>query len=109
MTDRIITIIHSNPICMINRQNLLYSTFIGLQVEIANSSQRELVGLKGIVVDETKNLIVIETTDNKKNIQKDVKIPKVSSVFRFTLDDGTSMDVDGRDIAFRPHERAKKV
>jgi len=94
---------------MITRDNLLYSTFIGLTVEIANSSQREMVGLKGIVVDETKNLIVIETTDNKKNIQKEVKIPKVSSVFRFTLDDGSKMDVDGKDIAFRPHERAKKV
>ena len=89
---------------MRTKNNLLLSTFIGLAVEISNSSQHGLVGLKGKVVDETKNLIVIERADGKE-----VKIPKVSSTFRFTLDDGTKMDVLGKKIAFRPEERAKKV
>jgi ribonuclease P protein subunit POP4 len=89
---------------MITRKNLLYSTFIGLQVEIANSSQHGLVGLRGTVVDETKNLIVIRKQDGKE-----AKIPKVSSTFRFTLDSGEKMEVEGRRIAFRPHERPKKV
>jgi ribonuclease P protein subunit POP4 len=89
---------------MIDRKNLLYSTFIGLAVEISNSSQRKLVGLKGKVVDETKNLIIIEASG-----AKEVRVPKVSSTFRFTLDDGEKMDVDGAKITFRPHERAKKV
>jgi len=86
------------------KNNLLYSTFIGLKVEIPNSSQRELVGLKGKVVDETKNLLVIEKEDGKE-----VRIPKVSSTFRFTLDDGSKMDIIGMKIAFRPEERPKKV
>ncbi len=89
---------------MIDRKNLLFSTFIGLEVEISNSSQRQLVGLKGKVIDETKNLIVIEKPGGKE-----VRVPKVSATFRFTLDDGGKMDVDGAGIAFRPHERAKKV
>jgi len=89
---------------MISRKNLLLSTFIGLEVEVSNSSQRELVGLKGTVVDETKNLIMIERADGKG-----VRVPKVSSTFRFTLDDGEKVDVDGKRIAFRPHERPKKV
>ena len=89
---------------MITKQNLLYSTFIDLEVEIINSSQRKLIGQKGIVVDETKNLIVIENTDKKC-----IKIPKVSSVFRFKLDNGQFTDVKGRAVAFRPHERPKKV
>lgn len=88
---------------MITKKNLLYSTFIGLEVEIINSSQRSLIGLKGKVVDETKNLIVIETKE------KEVKIPKVSSTFRFFLDSGEHADVQGSRIAFRPHERPKKV
>ena len=73
-----------------------------MPVEIVESKQKELLGLKGTVVDETKNLIIIEKED------KTVKIPKNSSVFRFTVDDGT-VDVDGKKICFRPHERPKKV
>ena len=89
---------------MRTKKNILYSTFIGLQVEIVNSSQHVLVGLKGRVVDETKNLIIIE-----KENGKEAKIQKVSSVFRFTLDDGEKIDIEGKRIAFRPHERPKKV
>ena len=89
---------------MINRQNLLFSSFIGLPVELVNCSQRKLVGLKGTVVDETKNLIVVEPRGAKS-----VKIPKVSATFRFTLENGEKVDVDGSKIAFRPHERPKKV
>jgi len=83
---------------MIDRKNLLFSTFIGLKVELSNSSQRKLVGLSGKVVDETKNLITIETQNGKE-----VRVPKVSATFRFTLDDGSKMDVAGSDITFRPH------
>ncbi len=89
---------------MITKDILLYSTFIGLPVEIINSSQRSQVGTRGTVVDETKNLIVIEKSD-----KKEIKIPKVSSVFRFTTEDKKTVDVVGSAITFRPHERAKKV
>ena len=95
---------------MITRKNLLYSTFIGLPVEIVNSSQRRLIGLKGTVVDETKNLIVIEKEGKDESTKaKEVKVPKVTSTFRFTAESGEKVDIDGRDIAFRPHERPKKV
>jgi ribonuclease P protein subunit POP4 len=88
---------------MITKKNLLYSTFIGLEVEITNSSQRHLVGLKGTVTDETKNLIIIEKEG------KETKIPKVSSTFLFTVDSGEKVEVQGKKMAFRPHERPKKV
>lgn len=88
---------------MITRKNLLHSTFISLQVEIVNSSQRSLIGRKGSVVDETKNLIVIDTGG------KEIRVPKASSTFRFTAESGETVDVDGKKISFRPHERPKKV
>ncbi len=97
---------------MINSKNLLFSTFIGLEVEIINSSQRNLIGVNGTIVNETKNLIVIEKKvagDKPDSKTKEVKIPKVSSVFRFTLDNKEKVDVSGDKIAFRPHERPKKV
>jgi ribonuclease P protein subunit POP4 len=86
------------------KNNILFSTFIDLEVEITNSSQHELVGLKGRVVDETKNLLIIQKADGKN-----VKIPKVSSIFVFTLDDGSKLEILGKKIAFRPEERPKKV
>ena len=89
---------------MITRKNLLFSTFIGLRVDIVNSSQRNLIGLKGTISDETKNLIVVESAEGRE-----IKVPKASSTFRFTTEDGATVDVDGCDIAFRPHERPKKV
>ncbi len=89
---------------MITAKNLLYSTFIGLEAEIVNSSQRRLIGLRGKIVDETKNLIVIEADAGRL-----VRVPKNSSTFRFTCEDGHKVDVDGWDITFRPHERPKKV
>ncbi len=88
---------------MITRHNLLYSTFIGLPVEVVNSSDRQMIGLGGMVVDETKNLLVIEKAG------REIKVPKASCTFRFTLDSGEKKDVRGSAIAFRPHERPKKV
>ncbi|MEW6035356.1 MAG: ribonuclease P protein subunit [Candidatus Micrarchaeota archaeon] len=89
---------------MITRKNLLYSTFVGLPVEVVNSSDRKAIGCRGTVVDETKNLIVIEVAGGKE-----VKVPKASATFRFTAESGELVDVEGKKIAFRPHERPKKV
>jgi ribonuclease P protein subunit POP4 len=89
---------------MRTKKNILYSTFIGLEVEISNSSAHELIGLKGKVIDETKNLLVIEKEDGRE-----VKIQKVANTFRFTLDDKSVIEIQGKKIAFRPEERPKKV
>jgi len=89
---------------MRTKKNILFSTFIGLEVGVSNSSQHDLIGLKGRIVDETKNLLVIEKSDGNE-----VKIPKVSSIFVFTLDDGSKLEVVGKKICFRPEERPKKV
>ena len=89
---------------MRTHQNILFHTFIGLLVEVINASARELIGKKGIIIDETKNLLVIETSD-----AKEFKIPKNGATFRFFLDDKSTFEVEGRKIAFRPEERAKKL
>lgn len=88
---------------MTDKKNLLFSTFIGLKVSIENSSDRKQIGLSGKIVDETKNLIIIE-----KEGGSEVSIPKLSCYFRFYLSDGEAV-IKGADITYRPHERAKKV
>ena len=89
---------------MRTKQNILFHTFIGLEVEVVNSASRELIGKKGKIINETKNLIVIETAQGKE-----IKLSKVSSTFSFHLDEGSDFVVEGREIAFRPEERAKKL
>lgn len=89
---------------MITKKNILYSTFIGLPVEVFKCNDSYLKGVKGKVIDETKNMIVIEKPDGKE-----IRLQKVACIFRFTLDDKTTVDVDGSKICFRPDERPKKV
>ena len=89
---------------MLSKKDLIYSTFIGYKIEIIRSTIENLNGKNGTVIDETKNLIVIED-ENKKEI----KIPKNSSIFKFFLENGETAIIDGEKICFRPHERPKKV
>lgn len=86
----------------ITRRDLLYSTFIGLTTKIVNSSQKDLVGLKGCIVDETKNMLVLECNGRERKIQK------AGCIFRFYLDNG-AVDIDGTKIMFRHFERPKKA
>jgi len=87
---------------MRNRKNILFHTFIGIPVEIIRSASRRLAGLRGTIVDETKNSLVLETKNGNKRIQK------IGNVFRFELD-SESVEVDGKKIMFRPEERPKKT
>ncbi len=91
-------------ISMRTSKTILFSTFIGLTVEVINSHSRNLIGAKGRIVDETKNLIVIESADGKEK-----RLQKRACTFKFYLDDGTTFDIEGKEIMFRPEDRAKKI
>jgi len=71
---------------------------IGLDVEITKSTRRELIGLRGKVIDETLNTFVIETSDKERTV------PKKFCVFRF----GGEHTIDGRNLLYRPEDRIKK-
>lgn len=96
-------------------KNILYHTFIGINTEVINSSSVELIGKKGKIVDETKNLIIIESDkeSDKENdsgkATREIKIPKNSCTFRFYTEDKLSVDVEGKKITFKPEDRAKKI
>ncbi len=83
-------------------KNLEMHELIGLSCEVVESTNPLQVGIAGNVVDETKNTIVIESENGYKMIQKK------GAVFRFRIGDGYR-DVFGDRIAYRPHERTKKV
>jgi ribonuclease P protein subunit POP4 len=86
---------------MISAKDLIRHELIGLRVEIANSTNKFQIGMKGLVVDETKNLLVIETDRGIKKIQKK------GTDFIFMIPDGKSVKVNGTIIVKRPEERVK--
>ena len=89
---------------MRSKKNILLHTFIGLPVEIVQSTSKPLTGIKGTIIDETKNMFIIETDQGKEK-----KVQKIACVFRLKLESNETVDIVGKEILFRPEERAKKV
>ena len=83
---------------MITAGNLLQHEFIGLQAEIAHSTNPKLVGLNGTITHETKSMIQLDT-------QKGIKmIPKSINTWKFNLNN-QNITVDGSKIQKRPFDR----
>ncbi|MDH3365372.1 MAG: ribonuclease P protein subunit [Thermoplasmata archaeon] len=76
--------------------------FIGLDIEILASTCPSQVGVRGKVVDETKNTITIDQDGVEK------MIAKTGCEFRF-VDGPQAHVVSGNDIMFRPEDRIKRV
>ncbi len=88
----------------INPKNILRHELIGLQAEVVEAQNPYLVGIKGIVLDETKNTLVIGEPGGERKT-----VLKFQAVFRFILPDGTKVLVDGKYLVGRPEERLKKL
>lgn len=63
---------------MITIDNLASHEMIGLNTEIVQSSNAQMIGLNGKIVDETKNMFVLNTNLGIKNIPKDINTWKFS-------------------------------
>lgn len=79
--------------------NLIHHELIGLEVEVAESTNRYLIGIKGRVVDETKKMLIIEGN-------KERKIPKLGSSFIFNIAN-KKVKVDGRLLLSQPENRVQ--
>jgi ribonuclease P protein subunit POP4 len=84
-----------------NNRNIVLNELIGLKARVIKSLDKKQRGLSGVVIDETKNTVVLETSSGTKSIVKRI------SVFRF-YSGKNSFTVDGEEIGFRPHERIEK-
>ena len=87
---------------MIVTPSIVQDNFIGLDVKVIKSSNPDVVGIKGKIVDETRNTFIV-TRDAKKTI-----LVKETSIFDFVLPDKTVVEIDGKVIMGRPEERIKK-
>jgi len=81
-------------------KKVLTEVYLGKQLTVVNSSDVSKVGVKGRVLDETKNLFVIDINGKKK------KIPKKECVFE--LEGYKGFEIDGKDICYNIADRIKK-
>ena len=64
---------------MITKENIISHELIGLKTEIIDSSNKEILGLNGTIIDETKSMFVIDTSMGYK------KIPKNHNKWKFSI------------------------
>lgn len=83
--------------------NLALHELIGLPVEVAQSTSQCFEGLRGKVVDETRNTFVLETRAGGEK-----RVPKKGCIFAFTLN-RKKVRLEGNMLAFRPEDRPKKL
>ena len=84
-------------------KDLPQEELIGLIMEVEESSNRDMEGLRGRIVDETRNTFVIETEQGEEK-----RIPKSGNMFIFVLEDGTRARIRGDKLLARPEDRIKR-
>ncbi|MDK2892411.1 ribonuclease P protein component 1 [Methanohalophilus sp.] len=89
--------------------NLIYNELIGLEVEVTDSSNKCAIGIRGKVVDETRNMLVLETHTTFEKM-----IPKSGNTFVFHLPDPsngniTYVEVNGDLLISQPENRTKNI
>ncbi|WOF15510.1 ribonuclease P protein component 1 [Methanoplanus sp. FWC-SCC4] len=84
---------------MITPQNVCRHELIGLEIYISNSTNPSQIGITGIIVDESKNLLTIHSGNGLKKVQKTgLKID-------LHLPDETRLRVDGSVLVMQPEKR----
>ena len=83
---------------MITADNITSHEFIGLNTEIVKSTNPQVIGLNGRIINETKSMFTINT-------EKGVKlIAKSTNGWKFSIDN-KDVIVEGSKISKRPFDR----
>jgi ribonuclease P protein subunit POP4 len=88
---------------MISCQNVIRHELIGLDVLVAGAANPFQKGVSGHIIDETRNLIAIQTQAGIK------KIPKYGSTFRLGLPDNTLVEIHGSALILAPEKRLRRA
>ena len=77
---------------MITLENVQNHELIGLNAQVVESTNNQIIGFAGKVVDETRFTLTIQTQSGLK------MIPKEHSKWKFTINETQSRVVDGLEI-----------
>jgi len=83
---------------MITADNIRSHEFIGLDTEIVQSTNPQVIGLNGRIINETKSMFTINTENGVKSIAKS------TNDWKFSIQN-KDIIVDGSKIAKRPFDR----
>ena len=84
---------------MISSQNVIRHELIGLDVLVSGAANPIQRALTGRIIDETKNLLVIETSKGIK------RVPKTHSRFQLHLPGSELVEIDGSVMDLAPEKR----
>ncbi|HWQ65203.1 MAG TPA: ribonuclease P protein component 1 [Methanospirillum sp.] len=84
---------------MITPQNILFHELIGLDVAVVHASSPSLVGITGLIIDETKNTVMIKTVSGLK------MVGKKGITLRTRIPGGKVVDLDGSALLMAPERR----
>ena len=73
---------------------------IGQDVTITGSDNKEIIGISGKIIMETKNMITLDTKNGKKNLPKDI--------CQLSNNEG-NITTDSTRLSKRPHERLEML
>lgn len=82
-----------------NAQTLPRHELAGLHAEVVESSNADLVGIEGTIVDETMHTLLVAGDGTKQ-------VPKAAATFRVTLEDETVI-IEGERLVARPARRTE--
>ncbi len=77
------------------------SEFIGSKIEVTDSEHEGYIGLKGKVVDETKETFVMKNHEERT-------VPKEGNKFKIEMNRSWKT-LDGSKLTYRPENRIKKL
>ena len=83
---------------MITADNITSHEFIGLNTEITKSTNPQVIGLNGRIINETKSMFTINTENGSKFIAKS------TNSWKFSME-GKDIAVEGTRITKRPFDR----
>ncbi|CAI50526.1 ribonuclease P protein component 1 [Natronomonas pharaonis DSM 2160] len=89
-----------------NPETLVRHELVGLDVEVTDAPNPDLVGIAGRVHDETMRTLLVATGDGVK------QVPKAETTFRFELDEAAdngsvAVVVEGERLVARPALRTE--
>ena len=82
--------------------NIARHELLGLHAHVIESTDHGQLSHQGEVIDESREMLHLKTSRGT------VRVPKNTSVFDFSLPDGSVVRVDGSILIGRPEDRMKK-